>query len=343
MGVGDKIRDEAAEVERARAMGAIAAQVRTTKELRALVRGLTDELEETRRDLAVALGTGGAKPIKLRPAKAKAGAVTPVCLWSDWHIEEVVEAYATAGRNEYNPEIARLRYERLMGRTVERIQQAAKWNSVGEIVVWLGGDFMSGHIHADLVEVTASSPTETAVQVYDWLREGLLYVADATKCRVLVPTSYGNHGRITTGKPRIATAASHNLEQMVYQSLARDLKPDDRFVFDITKTAFKYLDLGNYVLRFNHGDAFRYGGGIGGIHVPLQRAIGRWNAETPAQVTCIGHWHQRLDLEHSVANGSLIGTSEYSRRFGFEEPSQQMFLVERSARRKGAVFPLWVD
>ncbi len=343
MAISDKVKAEAEELERARALGVLAAQSRTTRELRGLVRGLTEELDQTRRDLAVALGAGSLKPIKLKPAKAKSGAVTPVCLWSDWHIEEVVESYQTAGRNEYNPEIARQRYERLIGRTVELIKQAAKTNPVSEVVVWLGGDFMSGHIHSDLVEVTATSPTETAVQVYDWLREALLFVADRTKCRVLVPTSFGNHGRITSGKPRIATAASHNLEQMVYQSLARDLKSDDRFVFDITKTAFKYLDLGDFVVRFTHGDAFRFGGGIGGIHVPLQRAIGRWNAETPAQLTCIGHWHQRLDLQHSVANGSLIGTSEYSRRFGFEEPSQQMFLVERSERRKGAVFPVWVD
>jgi len=345
VGVLNNLDASKEESEKAQGLARLAKQKRTERELRGLVSALTAEIDEMQRALDLCDLVTESKPLRLpKPKKRTGSPVTPVVLWSDWHIEETVLGSQTNGRNEYNPDVARARYERLIDNTSHLINRESTTSSIGEAVVWLGGDFMSGHIHEDLVEVTSTSPTETAAIAHQWLLDGLKYVADQTKLdRILVPTSFGNHGRINKGRPRIATAASHNLEQFVYGLIARDLKDDNRFQLDVSPTAFKYLSLGDMCVRFTHGDTFSYGGGIGGLAIPLHKAVARWNEETRATLTCFGHYHQKRDFEFAVGNGSLIGTSEYSRRFGYEPPQQVLFFIDRERNAKAGVHPVFVE
>jgi len=346
--IKDDLEGKKEERDRVRGLAGIAKQRRTEGELRRLVRSLATEVDELRRDLEISLGTEGYKPIKIKlPKNKKSGtrSVTPLAIWSDWHIEEIVDPVSTNGRNIYNPEIARKRFENLIEHTAWLIQREAKTHRIDEIIVGLLGDFMSGHIHEDLIEVTATAPLETAFIIHQWLIDGLLYVADQTKIqKIFVPTSWGNHGRITSGRPRIATAAHHNIEQLIFRSIARDLKDDKRFVFDTSPTAFKYISLGdNYTIRFNHGDTFKFRGGTAGLTAPFHNALRGWEQETHADLTCVGHWHQRLDLKMGLFNGSLIGASEYSRRFGFEVPSQTLAFIDRDRGLKAGVYPIFVE
>ncbi|MBE85130.1 MAG: hypothetical protein CME21_21450 [Gemmatimonadetes bacterium] len=319
-------------------------QATSTKELRASVRALTRELDETRRDLAIAIGSSGLKPIKIKKRKSARGSVVPVLLFSDWHIEEIVPADQTDGLNEYNLDIAKLRMERLLENSAKMISSEIEKSKVSEAVVWLGGDFLSGYIHDELIETTLMPPLRTAEVVYEWLMGALKFIADQTKVeRVLIPTSYGNHGRITTGKPRYATAPYHNVEQMVYRSMSRDLSDDDRFVFDVRDTRVKILDIDGFKLRVHHGDDLRYQGGTGGFHAPLVNLIRRWDQMTPAHFTVMGHYHTMTPLRFACINGSLIGPSEYSRRFGSERPTQTFLVLDKERNELAGVSPIWVE
>ena len=345
MSVKDELAEAKGDQERARAIGDLARQQRTARELRALIRSQAEEIDDLDRKLAIKLNADARSPIKIARAKKQAGQpMTPICLWSDWHVEEPVRLEQTAGRNEFSPDIAKVRFERLINTTAKMIRREMRFASVGEIVIATMGDFMSGNIHPDLAETGMTPPIETAGIVHALLLDGLKFVADETKIeRVLVPTCYGNHGRINQGRPRISTGSKHNLEQWVYQLVARDLADDSRFRFDVGDTAFKYLELGDFRVRFHHGDAFGYGGGVGGISVPYYRAMARWEQETHADLTCIGHWHQQRDFQNGVVNGSLIGTSEYSRLHGFEHPQQMVLWIDRARDRKEAVHPVFLD
>tara|TARA_R110002110_G_scaffold66847_3_gene182650 strand:- start:16164 stop:17201 length:1038 start_codon:yes stop_codon:yes gene_type:complete len=318
---------------------------RTTTELRKVVRSLTRELEESRSELAISLGNYGSKPIKIpKLKKSKKGYSTPVCLWSDHHIEEIVPLSQTNGLNEYNSDISKSRFEVLVHNSVDLIKHEEKRSKISEAVIWLGGDFMSGFIHEDLVEICSTPPLETAAIVHERLLGGLEFMASSLNVdRIYVPTSYGNHGRINSGRPRIATAAAHNVEHALYRTLARHFAEDDRFVFDVSPTRLKIVDLGGFKIRFSHGDDIRYQGGTGGFHAPLVNQVRRWNQETVVDLDCIGHYHTFVDLRFAVINGSLIGHSEYSRKFGFEVPQQVLFFIDRDRNMRAGTYPVWVE
>ena len=148
--------------------------VKTTSELRKTVRYLTREVEELTRELSIAIGTEGLKPIKVRRRKkSPKNHVTPCVLWSDHHVEEVVPLEQTNNLNEYNTEISGARFTRLVEETGRMMKRDSSTSSISEAVVWLGGDFISGHINADLIESTSMSPLEGGHLVYERLMGGL--------------------------------------------------------------------------------------------------------------------------------------------------------------------------
>ena len=346
MSIKDTLDNALSDQERVDGLIKLAQLNKTQKELRATVKYLTAEVQQLQSEIALSLSTVDAAPIKTRKlAKDKSGYSTPVLMWSDHHIEEIVPLEQTNNRNEYNPEIAERRFDVLVNRSCDLIRHESRRSKIGDAVVWLGGDFMSGFIHDDLIEVCATPPLLTAEIVMKRLLGALQFIADKTKIdSIYVPTSYGNHGRISSGKPRIATAADHNLEHMVYRTLARELQSDSRFVFDVQRTRLKILDLEGYRIRFSHGDDLKYSGGNAGFHGPVMNQVRKWNQETPVDLDVMGHYHTFADLPGlAVMNGSLIGHSEYSKKFGYSHPLQVLFFVDRERNDKSSTHPIWVD
>jgi hypothetical protein len=72
--------------------------------------------------------------------------------------------------------------------------------------------------------------------------------------------------------------------------------------------------------------------------------VDKWNEGRHAHLTVLGHWHQKLDLEYAVVNGSLIGFSPFSEWIGASpEIAQQVFnTVDLDRRQKTGVFPIHV-
>ena len=98
------------------------------------------------------------------------------------------------------------------------------------------------------------------------------------------------------------------------------------------------------MLRFHHGDAIRYEGGVGGLTIPANKAIAQSNKSRTAYLDIFGHYHQMLDGGKFVSNGSLIGYNPYAIRIkaSYEEPKQVFFLMERD-KGKTAVYPIFVS
>ena len=84
-------------------------------------------------------------------------------------------------------------------------------------------------------------------------------------------------------------------------------------------------------VRFTHGDDVRYNGGVGGLTIPLRKAIDSWNQSHRAWLTCSGHWHTWMDARDFVVNGSLIGYTAFAQaiKARWEPASQAFFLVDR--------------
>lgn len=269
---------------------------------------------------------------------------TAVALASDWHVEEVVYPESVAGRNEYNLKVSDRRVREFFQRTRSLVEFTRGSWKVRDLVLWLGGDLMTGFIHPELAESNELSPVETLI----WLRErlvgGIDYLLTELQLeRLLVPASYGNHGR-TTEKRRIKTGAKNSFEWLLYQWLAAHYAGEKRVTFDATPVAHQYLQIYTDTWHFHHGDEVRYWGGVGGLAIPLNKRIPRWDNVRPCRYHCIGHFHSFLDLGHTLVNGSLIGYSEYAMSIGADyEPPQQAFCLVDSRRGKCVTAPIWVE
>ena len=282
------------------------------------------------------------KSIKKRRAKGGATQSTLVVLASDWHIEEIVEAKTLADRgNAYSPEIARARAERFFRKTVDLAEMCRKHTRVDDCVLALLGDFITGHIHAELAETTAMAPLEAIDFAGDLLRAGITYLIDHGGFkRIIIPCCFGNHGRLTP-KPYYGKAAVQNLEWFMYSNLKRHFEGAP-VEFVVTESRYNEdVEVYGRRLRFHHGEDLKYAGGLQGFYGRLYKLHLEKNQHRACYWTCVGHWHRAHTFRRiGMVNGSLIGDSPYGERFGSEKPMQVFGLIEadRGCTLTGPVF-----
>lgn len=307
---------------------------------------LVKELAEVQDELAVYKTiTRAPKPLRaaVTTAHSKQRKGVAVMLCSDWHVEEPVEPEKINGLNEYNLDIA--------AKCIDRLAEGYEWMlrdsryDCREGIVWLGGDLLTGYIHPELMESNLLSPIEAQVWLLDHVEAMLRKIlATTTLERVLVVCNSGNHGR-TTDKQRVATRESNSFEQALYQTLARLFRDESRIEFQIAPGEWNEVDCMGFDLAFTHGDSFNYGGGVGGISIPIRRGISRqfMGRSKPIHQFCMGHFHTRQDFGDIMINGSMIGYSHYSQRIhaGWEPRQQSWFLMD-SERGKCLSAPIWL-
>ena len=219
----------------------------------------------------------------------------------------------------------------------------AKDVEIKTIVLALLGDFYTGHIHPDFMELTDTQPIHAVIRVQNMIASGIQYILDNSNYNLVIPCHSGNHAR-TTEKTRFATENGHSLEFYMYHFLSDHFKGEKRVKFIIPTGYMSYMDIYGMKLRFMHGHAVKFGGGIGGITIPLNKAIAQWDKSHRADLTVLGHFHQRFDGGNFIVNGALIGFSAFalSIKASFEKPSQQLFLIDKD-RGKTATWPILLE
>ncbi len=281
--------------------------------------------------------------IKSQGVKGKREAAL-VVLASDWHVEEKVFPQQVAGVNEYTTKIAKLRIIRFFEAIVWMAKHHRQSFSIQELVLWFGGDLITGYIHEELEETNGMSPFEAVHFLKGMLIWGILYLLDRGDFdQITIPCSFGNHGRVHKRK-RVKTGAQNSFEWAMYVDLEEHFKDDPRVTFVVDKSAHQYVQVYDFRLHFHHGDDVRYGGGVGGVSIPLNKRVAQWDRIMQSDYHHVGHFHQYLDGGRWLVNGSLIGYSEYAMSIGANpEPPQQGCYLLDSKRGKTCVAPLWVD
>ena len=298
------------------------------------------KIEELSKQLDVALAIDRkVKPVRITATEGKASESVAFAIASDWHVEETVTPASVSGLNEYDLSIADARIKKFAASTVKLTEIQRAGTDIKTLVLFLGGDFMTGHIHEEFVESNGLSP----VQTIDWLIDRIAGVVRHLRKhfdRLIVVCSYGNHGR-TTKKPRHSTGAANSFEWLMYRVLSRQLT--DGIEWHIAEGYHQYLDIFNHTIRFHHGDAIRYEGGIGGITIPIEKAIASWNKGRKADIDIFGHWHQYIAGRHFVCNSSLIGYNAFAVaiKAPFEPPQQTFFLLD-AKRGRTITAPIFV-
>lgn len=259
-----------------------------------------------------------------------------VVLASDWHYEEEIRPESVNYLNDYNLKIADSRIKTFFSNTAKMLQKEQQDTKINTMILALLGDFITGNIHEDNVESSQLGVGEALWAVKSRIHAGIQYLLDNTNVNLVIPCHSGNHGRHTK-KQRIANEKDNSLEWLIYKSLAEIWSSNKRVQFMVGDAYHSFVDVfPGYTIRFHHGHNVRYGGGVGGITIPINKAIAQWNRNRPVQLDCMGHFHQYADGGNFVVNSSLIGFSPYaiSIKGAYERPSQSFFLINGKYKEK---------
>lgn len=306
------------------------------RETQAAKRREEKEREESER-LEVELGTlldaqRPVNPIVITPQNGSKSEGTAVLVASDWHIEEPVDPKTVNDKNAYDLVESERRARLFFADGLEKIRLSIRDKGVTNVLVALLGDFITNSIHEESAATNLLPPGEAVEQCGNYLGGGfdLLLAKLPRHISIVVPCHSGNHGR-TTKKQYHATSEGNSLERMMYLNLAARYHNDPRIRFELSPAYHSFADCYGYTVRFHHGHDIRYGGGVGGITIPVNKAINQWNHTQSADIDVFGHFHQFLDGGNFIANGSMIGYNAYavSIKAKFEPPKQAFFVIEK--------------
>lgn len=256
----------------------------------------------------------------------------PTLFASDWHWGEVVEQSQINNVNEYNLSIARRRANMMISATVDILKNRFHNPRYEGIVFALGGDMVSGDIHEELSATNEIEIMPTVIDLFGILCWCIETLADEFS-NVFVPCVTGNHGR-NTYKIRNKGRTYTSFDWLTYHFLAKRFEMDSRVKFLIPDGADAYYTVYNHKYLLTHGDQFRGGDGIIGALFPILRGDSKKRTRN-AQINyeydtmILGHWHQLIQLQRCIVNGSLKGYDEYAytNNFPFEPPRQALWIT----------------
>lgn len=287
--------------------------------VKAKIIGLMDSLGETPAWLS-------------KPTKAFSGAGVPTLFASDWHWGEVVDPKQIGGVNRYSVAVAKQRAGAMVEVAIDLLRKHIVGGKYPGIVFALGGDMVSGDIHEELMATNESEIMPVVVDLWGVLSAAIERLADEFGA-VFCPCVGGNHGR-NTQKIRAKGRNFTSFDWLLYQFLAKRFENDKRIKFLIPDGPDCYYSVLGHRYLLTHGDQFRSGDGMIGALGPIIRGDHRKRSRN-AQIDMeydtmlIGHWHQLIQLQRLIVNGSLKGYDEYaySNNFPFELPRQALWLT----------------
>lgn len=289
------------------------------------------------------------KPVKITAIKRRERSGTSakregcaVILASDWHIESLIPNRPDTAGNYFDLKVAEKRVNRFFVGIRDLIDMNRPIFGIRDVILWLGGDLINGYLRNENREENQLSPAEAITWLKVKLSAGIDYLLTDDKIETItIPCSHGNHGR-TTEKRQISTGAKNSFEWLLYQWLADRYSTNKRVRFVTDQSNHQYVEVYDFTLHFTHGDEVKYQGGIGGIAVPLMKAVAGWDRVRPSTVHNIGHFHQLTQFSNATVNGSICGFDQYAMSIRANpEPAQQAFYIMDSKRGKTANFPIW--
>lgn len=269
--------------------------------------------------------------------------ILPVFLFSDWHIGETVDPSQVFGFNTFNANEAELRVNELLNKGITLAQKHSK-SKKG--IVWLGGDFVSGWLHEELIATDYCTPLEAVHWCCNKLYQCLIALADIYG-ELEVLCSPGNHGRLFK-RPSAKISTTTAFDWLIYVQLKQWLEKDQRINFTIPIEGDCWVEILNHRFLFTHGHQLGVNGGDGliGALGPIIRGAIKTSRSLNSvgrgfTYLVIGHYHQSIwnPGQGVICNGSLIGFNEYAKlmRFRAERPSQLLFFVHKEY---GPVIPI---
>lgn len=268
----------------------------------------------------------------IEPLAKKHTAGVPTLFASDWHWGEVVDAAQVNGVNAFDMDVAQKRAHTMINTAVDLLTNHLVSPRYPGIVLALGGDMVSGDIHEELSATNEKEIMPVVLDVFGVLVWCIETLADKFG-NVFVPCVSGNHGR-NTRKTRAKGRNFTSFDWLIYCFLERHFKGDKRVTFMIPSGSDAYYRIYDHRYLLSHGDQFRGGDGMIGALGPIIRGDHKKRSRNSQidmayDTLMVGHWHQLMQLERLIVNGSLKGYDEYAytSNFGFEPPKQALWVT----------------
>lgn len=265
-----------------------------------------------------------------RTQSALKGQAVPIMQWSDWHVEKRIDAEVMNGLNEFNPEIAKYRATVLFHNTVKMLDLHSQHVEITQGILHLGGDFIEGYLRDHNLRENWMTPIEAVPFAAELLISGIQSILDTDHFEVLyLLMNRGNHPRLT--KQMDGDDYKMNLETLIYHMIISHFKDDPRVVCVHSTSDIGYFDIMGKTIRYIHAHQIKFGGGVGGLAIPLRKAILNWNQTRMADETLGCHFHQSYKpLRDYMQNGSLCGYDQFAMsvvKAEFQAPLQSMELL----------------
>lgn len=271
--------------------------------------------------------------LKSHPPRARLGVKPPVVkgahhshllLLSDFHGGEVVDPDVVSGTNRYSWEIMEERVRELLASVLSHKKNSPPAN---ELVVWFGGDMLSGSNHEELAVTNEYPLAEQAVKMGALMAYIVGQLSEHYKS-IRVYVVEGNHPRLVQ-KP--AAKEPHNSGDWIAGVfMEQAVKSVPNVDVTVGRGSVQFEIAGRRVYAW-HGDGVRSsmpGVPEGGI----ARRVNAIQAMLPQRVDVWvhGHFHTAYAKQGGriIGNGSLKGNDEYVQKsFGGGDPPTQL-LVE---------------
>jgi hypothetical protein len=244
------------------------------------------------------------------------------------------------GLNKYNVNIATKRLASFFEKILYLTNLMRHETYIDTWVLPLLGDLVSGDIHEELREENELSASQAIFTIEEMIIDGIDHVREHGQFKkVVVPCCFGNHAR-TTKKTRHGSAWKTSYEYLLYRHLAKVYSKDRGVTFQLSKSYHNYLEVWkNFKVRLHHGDKISYHGGVGGISIPVNKAVQKWSNIKRVKLDVFGHFHQSKEDGLWISNGSVVGFNPYaiSIKADYETPRQRFIVIEEE---KGLTFNL---
>lgn len=284
-------------------------------------------------------------PASIQPeSKTGTGEAVACMVGSDWHVFETILAERVNGLNFHNPDIAEKSVQKFFDGGLAWANIHRSRLKINKLVLALLGDHITNMLYEDQKEENFGPVQEEVLFVLNLTCQGIdMLVENGGFNEILVVCCPGNHAREAMEK-RVSGSAQHTYEWLMFKFMQDFIYKDHKIVkFQIAEGYHNFVEVYGKWLRFHHGDWIRYMGGVGGLTIPMNKAIKSWNTARKADWDIFGHWHQTIDEPLFYSNGCTLGYSPYAVKVKgeFERP-QQGFITFDSKRFVTSVDRIYV-
>lgn len=287
-----------------------------------------------------------------KPSKGKHPSI-PVVLISDEQVGERIVASEIEGVNHYDHEEYVRRHDLLAQKVVEISEHHMQGLHFPLAVVGFLGDAISGEIHAELAETNSLQSVPSTALVVETRRNAIDLLLKHFE-RLFIVVIPGNHGR-TTVKPRFKKYATMNYEAIIGWWLQSLYAKEPRVKIVVPPSGDYHMMLYGRGMFFTHGD--RLGGmsgkgagmGFAGPALPIIRGSRNIREQQSAMgrridYIHIGHWHTRMEVAGTWANGSIAGYNEFAHGLRYvATPAEQWLYYLHPQHGATARWPIFLS